>query len=199
MRLRTVLVLLALLVLAAPVAAQGTKGSSKDDPLNPSGSIPWAIPAWPYLLSPTPYPIRPSPAPQLFTVTPTPTPTPTLTPTITPTPAPNDAERESLATLAAENSDINATLAAMTGQEIGGQNISGAVDQIGGYASFFFGYVKGLQLNNIHGMGMVISFLILALAAILLTKIITAVLPMMTTVARWTLDVLKLVAEFLPF
>ena len=199
MRVRTVLALVIVLVLAAPAAAQGTKGSSKDDPLNPRGSIPWAIPAWPYLLSPTPYPIRPSPTPQLFTVTPTPTYTPTATPTVTPTPAPNDAERAQLATLAAENSEINATLQAMTGQDIVGQNMGGALDQIGGYAAYFFGYVKGLQLNNIHGMGMVISFLILALAAILLTRILTAVLPMMTTFARWTLDVLKLVAEFLPF
>ena len=193
-KLRTVLIVLGLLGLAAaPALAQG------GDPLNPSGAIPWAIPAWPILASPTAYNVRPTPTAQVYTVTPTPSPTATATPTVTPTSAPADYEQSSMATIAAENSHINATLQAMTGQDIEGQNLGGAVDEIGNYARYFFGYVKGLELNNIRGMGIVVSFLITALVTILLTKIITAALPMMTTFAKWTMDLLRLVAEFLPF
>lgn len=192
-KIRTVLIVLGLLGLAAaPALAQG-------DPLNPGGSIPWPIPAWPILASPTAYPLRPTPTTQVYTITPTPSPTATATPTPSPTSAPADYEQSSMATIAAENSHINATLQAMTGQDIEGQNLGGAVDEIGNYAAYFFGYVKGLELNNIRGMGIVISFLITALVTILLTKIITAALPMMTTFAKWTIDLLRLVADFLPF
>lgn len=175
----------------------GGLAAAQGDPLNPHGSIPWPVPPFPVLASPTPYRSRPTPTPQPYTVTPSPTPTGTATPTSTPAPA--VTEQSELATLVGQNQVIQATLDAMTGQTVGDYGMATAAAQIGGYARYFFGYAKGLELNHIRGAGIVVTFVLVAVVFVVLVRLITLAVPVMGTMARWMLDILRLVAELLPF
>jgi hypothetical protein len=198
-RRASALFLITLLALAAaPVAAQGGSKYATPDPLNPPGVLPWQLPYVQPLNSPTPYPVRDTPTPVSITATLTPTPTPTDTPTPTPTFVEHSGEHDQIATLAAQQSDAMATLD-FTGQQVQGQTMATAAADIGRYTGQFFAYAKGLQLFNVKGLGGVMGFLILSVVFVLLVNIAVAGLPIFAAIARWTFDLLRLVAEFLPF
>ena len=176
---------------AGPALAQG-------DPLNPSGAIPWPIPQWPILASPTPYPLRPSPTPLTVTVTPTVTTTPTVTPTITPTIGAYNEQHQAIATMVY---DLDQSLDQVdyAGAEIEGMTLDDLPDRLGGYARYFFAYAKGIRLFPLKPLGGVFTFTVMALVFIMLVKLSTVVLPMAISFYRFIVSMIRLVADFLPF
>lgn len=200
--LKPVSVLLALLLLAAPALAQGIGDKlhkCNQDPLNPCGSLPWAIPAFPPIYSPTPYTPIPTRTPVLITPTPSVTNTPTVTPTASPTFSEHGEDHDALATLGAQTGDSQATLAALQEQQLGGMAAATAAAAVGGYAQTFAGYMRGLQLLNVRGTGGALGALLLFLIFVILVWLITGVVPVIAMFARWIARIAQLVAEFIPF
>jgi len=209
-RVSTALLLAALLIAAVPVLAQGpsTRGavgvgsgdhSCNEDPLNPCGSLPWSIPVFPPIYSPTPYTPIPTRTPVEITPTPSATHTPTTTPTASPTFVEHSGDHDQLATLSAQTGDTQATLAAMQDQQIGGMAAATAAAAVGGYAETFAGYMRGLQLLNVRGTGGAMGALLLFLVFVVLVWFATGVIPVIAMFARWIARVAEIVAEFIPF
>lgn len=200
-------VVMALIILAAfpsLALAQEGEGNCLEDPLYPCGPLPWPLPQYPAILSPTPY--TPNPSPTLYDITNTPTPEETDTPTPTVTPIPtaqaHETEHSDLATLAAQSGDAISTLdySDVTLQVQDTPMAAGTVvAQMSGYVGSFVGYAKGLTLFNIKGLGGVVLFLILALVFVFFVIFLTSVVPLIGAMARWVIRVGQLIGEFLPF
>ena len=199
MRAKRWIVAAAVILLAGLAGLAGAQGPCGDDPLNPCGAIPWRIPAYPILYSPTPYTPQPTPTPMEATYTPSSTNTPTVTPTPSPTIAYHGDDHDTFGTLAADQVAVQETLAAMQDQQINNMGAATAAALVGEYAGTFAGYMRGLQLFNIKGTGGVLGFLLLAIAFALLVMIITNIIPIIAVFARWVMRVAQLVAEFIPF
>lgn len=188
-----------MLLLASLTGLAMAQGPCGDDDLNPCGPIPWRIPAFPILYSPTPYTPAPTPTPMEATYTPSPTNVPTITPTASPTFSDHGDEFDTFGTLAANQAAVQETLAAMQDQQYNDMSAATAAALVGEYAGTFAGYVKGLQLFNLRGTGGVIGFVLLAIGFALLVFVVTSIIPIVATFARWVMRVAQLVAEFLPF
>ena len=200
--LKPVSVLLLALLLAAPVAAQGIGDKlhkCNEDPLNPCGSLPWAIPVFPPIYSPTPYTPIPTPTPQEITPTPSTTNTPTVTPTASPTFAEHSGDHDTLATLSAQTGDTQATLSAIQDEQLGGMAAATAAAAVGGYAQTFAGYMRGLQLLNVRGTGGALGALLLFLLFVILVWFATGIIPVFAMFGRWIARIAQIVAEFIPF
>lgn len=189
--MRVLGVIVLLLLLAAPVAAQGK------DPLNPSGAIPWAIPAIQPLMSPTAYPMRPTASPGYITTTPTVTLTPSPSPTITPTVIWN-TEHDTFATLAA---DMGESLDQVdyTDATVNDLTLDDLPDFLGRYSDYFFAYAKGLQFFPLKPLGGVLSFLVISFTFIVLVKVGTVVLPLTVAFVKFIIEIARTIVQFIPF
>jgi len=150
MRWLVVLVILAALP-SGLIAAQDDCGNGL-----PCGPIPWSLPAWPTMESPTPIGTQYDYLTVTYTATPTSTYTPTATPTSTYTPTPTatwtpqDTATPFLTDVAIEDSVATAQAAAQVtaitvvdaqGTPVAKEDVSGFVDPM------IFGYIKGLSAD----------------------------------------------------
>lgn len=78
-------------------------------------------------------------------------------------------------------------------------NVATSAAQLGGYLGTFFGYARGLTLLNVNGSGGVISFFLAALVFVLLVIVATAAIPIIAAFIKWIIEIVRLIAEFIPF
>lgn len=196
--MRRLLVLFMCIGLLATVnTASAQSGKCGDDPLYPCGAIPWPIPQFTVLSSPTPYTPRPSPTPVPITPTPSNTPTPTTTPTPTPTFTNHDQQHDDLGTLVYDvNQGIDLLDQTPVARDMAAATAAAAVAE---YTGVFFSYAKGLQIFNLKGFGGLVGFLLLGVVFIVLVKLSTALIPVLAGIARWIMRIVQLVVDALPF
>lgn len=198
LRVVAVVVLLVLALGGQTVSAQ----CNPDDPLCPSGAMPWPVPRlWP-LDSPTPYTPVPTPTALPITGTPTPTPTVTNTPTITPTFPSFGTEQADYATLSADIDILLQTVGPMAGTPV---NVGDApwplattAAQLGEVAGNFFGYVKGINIMSVRGTEGILFWLLLCLAFVIGVTIITNLIPLIGAIINWVIKIGQLLGEWIP-
>jgi hypothetical protein len=206
MRLRVFhsLLIAALLLLVLPagiVSAQKCDNASGS--LAPCGALPWALPGLPVLVSPTPYQLRDTPTPIVYTATPSPTFTFTPSPTVaTPTATiDNSVLHGDMATMAAGGIEVITTLDINPEISLGGSSdpVATTSASLSNYSRTFFSYVRGLTLFNMTGTGGITGWLLLALALVIGTVIATNLIPIIGAIYRLIMRVIELVAQFIPF
>jgi hypothetical protein len=188
--MRSLLILLALILLAAPVAAQD------DDCGNglPCGPIPWPLPGWPIMSSPTPLGVVGEALPGQPTFTPTPTPTDTPEPTITPTLFfEEDPLEEAIETLQAVFEATTVPVTGVDDQEVSGDDIAGFVDPT------FFGYVRGFSVNMLGPFAPLGSLLLAIVGLTIFTTIIRVTLPVIAALIGFIRKVVSFVMDLIPF
>lgn len=167
----------------------------------PCGVLPWPLPSWPVLLSPTPRPdqwgapvITPTPT---ATFTPTPTPTVTNTPTITPT-APFDPTSvgNAAATLSAVMSGTDIPVLNALGTPI---NSDTELQNISTSAGDFFGYIRGLTAGTFGAFTPLITFSLTALGITLTVKLAAIGLPIILAIYGFIRKLIVAILEFIPF
>lgn len=189
-----------LLVTALPALAQNVPCGYGNH--LPCGVLPWPLPSWPVLLSPTPRPdqwgapVIATPTPTA-TFTPSPTATATNTPTITPT-APFDPT--SVGNAAATLSAV------MIGTELPVLNAEGTpinsdteLQNISSSAGDFFGYIRGLTAGTFGAFTPLITFSLTALGITLTVKLAAIGLPVILAIYGFIRKLINLILEFIPF
>jgi hypothetical protein len=195
--------IVAAIILAAAAAPVGAQGCGKD-PLYPCGPIPWPIPAMPSWRSPTPYPIRPTPTLVVETPTPSETPTPTATQPYIQTPdyTPGNPVIGDVGDLSGDMADAVTSLDMDLEINLNGTApapVSTLAADLANYTSMFFGYAKGLTLFNMRGAGGVMTWVLIMLSVVLITVVVTNMLPVIMAIWRLFIRMLELIAEWIPF
>lgn len=199
--MRTVLLVLMLLLAAAPVYATPVPGGDCGGGL-PCGPLPWNLPNYPVLLSPTPFPDRNS-APALLTPTATATLPATATATRTPTPTVTN-------TLPFDPNQINQQVetlqAVMNGTDIPIQDLNGtpvsldtASATLTANTGTFWGYVKGLTTNSLGKTGQLLAFSIVVFGIVAIVKMANIGLPLLMAVWGIIRKIVQVVLDFIPF
>lgn len=186
------LVIMALLCLPLPALAQNNCGNGL-----PCGSVPWRLPQLPKLASPTPMPTV-----VLTAVIPTPGPgTPTYTPTAVPTNAPTatgvfdtSGIDSQVATLQYMAEATQAVIYNAEGTPVGLEG----VEELGDNAGQFFGYAKGLAETSFGSLSPVISFSLVSMITIIGVKLVTFVLPILSSILAMFKSLIQLIMDFLP-
>lgn len=159
----------------------------------PCGRIPWDLPAFPAVPSPTPMPTIP------VTLAP-PTPTPGG-PTATPAPT-NEGFDIDMSGI----NDQFATLQSLAEAtepvvEVSGTPVA-AGEQLTSLAEdsyTFFGYVRGIGELDLGGLTPLLGFIILSFVVVVAVKSITFLLPVLIAIFNFVKSVISLVLDFLPF
>lgn len=175
---RVIAVILIVLVMAAPAAAQDCA------PGNRCGPVPWRLP----------------PLPPLATATPVSGALPTLaaTPTSasafmgTPTPAADlDDLDSSMATLQA--------VAAGTPVSISSTLVpTYSPAEMAASAGTFFGYAAGLASVNVGGLTPLLHFLLFSVVFVLGIQLILLIVPLIAAIFGWIRRMVQLILDFLP-
>lgn len=187
---RAILGVLLVMGLALPVMAQNTCGNGL-----PCGPLPWPLPSFPDLYTPTPMPTIPITiqATNVSGGVPTPQPVPT---------------NPALATVDTSGiSDQMATLQAVVAQtpmimeDLNGTPVdtSQTYDELADNAETFFGYTKSLSQAQFGSLSPLVSFIILAFLTIVSVKVLTFTLPFATALFGLIRKVISLLLDFLPF
>lgn len=194
-------ILLVLLAMVSPALGQDC------DEGRPCGAVPWRLPSWPRLASPTPMPtivatviLTPTPS-----VTPTPTatgPTPTPGPSATPSPAPTATSaidlsgmNDQIATLGALQSGTQPAVANAQGTPMSQTELFA---DLGSDAGLIFGYARGIGDISLGKLSPLFWFVLTTFSLILLVKISTFLLPLLAAAFGLFRELLRLVLEFLP-
>jgi hypothetical protein len=190
-------VLLLVAVVAVPVAAQDDCGFGL-----PCGAIPWEMPDFPELISPTPW-IATQVDYYFATPTPSDTPTPSSTPTetLTPTPvftstpfwnvAPVD---DSLATLEAVLNVTQTPVYNASGTPVSVSDFS----ELESNSAVFWGYAKGLTSTSFGAITPLISFGVLTFLTVLAVKISAFALPLVMALIGVVRKIIQLILDFIP-
>lgn len=166
----------------------------------PCGPIPWPLPVYAVLSSPTPAPTRQYNLTATYTPSATPTETntpggPTETPTETATPAPTGTgdPLEMVGTLQA----IEITPFEV---QIDGDNADydAIVAEISGNASDFFSYVRAVLAVNFGVLQPLFNGLILVFAFTVLVKLSSLILPFASIIVGIVRKIIQLVLDFIP-
>lgn len=194
MRFR-LLIMLGILLIAIPLSAQGDCGNGL-----PCGPIPWELPAYPILQSPTPINADVDGSHLLVTptITPSPTPTLTLTPTFTPSPT---------ITPYFEQTAINgqlATLENLRGTPEGVNNAQGTpiallnVQANMNEASIFIAYAKGLNTNIFGPFSPVVTVALFALSVGFFMTAAKVLIPILVFMVGLVRKIVSFILEFIP-
>lgn len=188
--MKSALLLCLLMLVSLPSLAQSDCGNGL-----PCGVVPWQLPVYPTLESPTPIftPISVITATPNLTVTATSTPSPTLTPSITPTGTQSGQGffDDFVLTLEAQGSATPFEI------EINGTPVSDlGADVIEENSEFFFSYMKGFLGGNWAGpftpllqlAGFMIGFIIFMLLKSILTFSLAMLLKLLGALKNFILD-----------
>lgn len=201
-------------LLAGVISAQDQCGHGL-----PCGPLPWPLPDYPLLQSPTPgspfVDTNPNVVPT-DTPTPTPTYTPTNTATATNTPT-NTPTALPTATAFFENDTIQDNIATLDDfaqspeqevEDVAGNPLSLAqLQDINTDASMVFGYIRGIPSIDLFGpLTPVVSVLLFSFALSLFAGTIKFFLPiagvvlgLVMRIVRFILDVLRTIGSYIPF
>lgn len=178
-------ILVVILLIAQPVAAQGDCGHGL-----PCGPIPWPLPQLPVLESPTPFETA------VFEATNTPegpTPTPSVTPTPSNTPEPTPAvDTDPI-------QDSIATLQAMLDTEL--PEVDADLDdteELTTSAGTFFAYIKAVLGLHLGPLNPLMAFLLFLISWFLGVKIVLFILPFAGLVWGFVRKLIQLILEFIP-
>lgn len=178
---RFFLIGLLLFILSAPVYADCQNGQ-------PCGPVPWRLPFYPPLPSPTAFPTV------IVTIT--------STPTQTATPGPGTASAPT-ATPQLDTSGINNQVATLQGiiQQTPVATFSPAFggDDLSANSQTFFGYVLGLQDVHFGILTPLLTFLVFSLGYTLAVKLVLMLLPVLSALFGLISRIISLILEFLPF
>lgn len=182
--MRKFLILLIAFVVVSPVIAQSNCGTYL-----PCGPVPWGLPSWPVLQSPTPATDSIANAP----------------PGATPTPVPPDD-------IDLDTDDISDAMATMdailnaTPVPLGIDNLQGtptnaddAIIEMVVFSETFFGYAKGLTTSTFGPISPLIAFSIFALLVVLSVTIIGFMFPVIMATLGIIRKIIDLILAFLPF
>lgn len=187
---RILFLVLLVLGLSFPVMAQSPCGNGL-----PCGPLPWPLPSFPDLFTPTPMPTFPITV-QVTQVSggiPTPQPVPT---------------NPALATVDTSGiSDQMATLQAVVAQtpmimdDFNGTPVDTAqtYDELADNAETFFGYAKSISQAQFGSLSPLVAFIILAFVTVLSVKTLTFTLPFATVLFGLIRKAVSLLLDFLPF
>lgn len=192
--MRRILLLLAVLLVALPVAAQD------DDCGNglPCGPLPWRVPSLPDLSSPTPFPT------ELFRATETPAPETTDTPappTATPMPtatheAPDTSSiDQAVSDLASMLETTPEVFYDADGNEFDGTSQD---SQFGEDAGRFFGLLRGLTNIELGKLTPLIAFFFFSLVWTISIKSVTLVMPVLAAIFGFIRRIVQFVLDFIP-
>lgn len=185
--MKLMLIVLLITVITVPVAAQGGCGEGQ-----PCEGVPWRIPVYPVLLTPTPMPTQVA---TVITLTPTPTGTYM---TQTPTVAPTATALFGISPI----SDQVATLRAMINATQIIPNLDGMATEepaaIEESAALFFGYVRGLGQFDIGFAQPLFDFMLLRLAIFLGVFVIVMTLPVLGTIWNLVRRIIQFLRMLLP-
>jgi len=181
------LALCTLLLLVFPVQAQTNCGGL------PCGSIPWAIPQFPDLRSPTPLDSVQSNLPEVPTSTPTSTATTAPTAYATVTPFMDTANiQDNVATLQAI---FDATPIAI----LDAQGTPVSIDQtIASNGALFFSYARGFTSNSFGVFSPIIDFILFVLLLTLTFTLIRISLPVLAAIIGAIRKIIVFILEFVP-
>jgi hypothetical protein len=177
------LILALLLLMATPILAQNNNQSCGNG--LPCGSLPWPLPTFPAMPSPTPIAIDDSFA--------------------NPPPVPTSTAMATLVDLAPIENGIGTMEAALNATpisiEIEGTLVSpeDIVLTYVGDGGGIFGYIKGLNSNSLGILAPFVNFVIIALLVVMVTQLNTFIIPIAMAVFGMIRKVLSLILDFLPF
>lgn len=187
MRQQLLIILIVLAGALTPVAAQNCGGL-------PCGAIPWQIPEFPALSSPTPYPTS------AITATPTATATPTNAPTNTPQPTASPT-----VDFASLGGGVGALEGMLTGTPQTIYNAQGTPVAVGTLASGYntnavmaLSYIKALQGADFGVITPLIQFFVGALVFVLAIKLLEMSIPFIAILFGALRRVVQLVLDFIP-
>lgn len=186
-------VALLMLLLAAPVFAQGDCGNGL-----PCGPIPWRLPVFDELMSPTPITYVIAPTPGEGTPTEAPTETPAPTETFTPSPTPTrffgDDPDDVLATLSSIVEGTAIPVLDAEGQPVDVADVIGFQSEMG----VFFGYAKGLSEGAFGPFSPLIGLLMAGLLIALILRAISLIVPALAAIFGAIRKVVQLILDFIP-
>lgn len=185
--MKLLIVVILITVITVPVAAQGGCGEGQ-----PCEGVPWRLPIFPVLLTPTPMPtlqatayyVSPTPTGTYATQTPLPTPTSTTLFGISPI-------SDQVATLSSmiNATPITAALDGMATEEPAAIEAS---------AGLFFGYVRGLGQFDIGFAQPLFDFMLLRLVIFISVFVIIMTLPVLGTLWGFVRRLISFLRMFLP-
>jgi hypothetical protein len=176
------LILLMLLFSSLPVFAQDdTCGNGL-----PCGSLPWPLPTFPAMPSPTPIDVE-AISNEIILPPPTSTPMATLVDL-----APVE---EGIGTLQAALDATPLTIE-IEGTPMSPEDI--VTNYVGGTGELF-GYIKGLNTNSLGVLAPFVNFSIVVMLVILVTQLNTFIIPIAMAVFGFIRKLLSLILDFLPF
>jgi hypothetical protein len=212
------LTILILFLLAAPAMAQDRTCNNG----LPCGPIPWPLPIFPDLVSPSPMPTAVATATPTITHTPTATPTltatttatatldpsvsPTLTSTSTPTTTPtSDASSTPLLNTSGVEEAIGTIQAFNDATQVGvmingtPSDVTTEFSLLGANAGTVFGYIRGLQSANVLGKATpFFTFTFVTLLTVMSVKAMTFVGPIIAALVGLIRKAVSLILDFLP-
>ncbi len=162
----------------------------------PCGPVPWALPAFPKLTSPTPMPT--------LAMTPV---QPTQVSGAVPTPAPNPTSPPLSSIDTGDIDDQIATMQAIVQQtpmqvlDINGTPVDTeqTFNQLGSQTGQFFGYARSLSSVSFGSLSPLVAFSLLALMTVIAVKMSTFVFSAMGALFGIIRKVVQLILDFLPF
>lgn len=182
----------------------------------PCGPIPWELPGYPILESPTPInadvgAITPTPS-ATVTLTHTPTPTLTYTPTYTRTPTPTLTHTATPTPTITETppfdptdiSDQLATLENIQETQIAVEDAVGTdvnIEDIEAYiedAEIFFSYAKGINADIAGPFAPLVTVVIVALAMMMFVMVLKVIVPVMSFMYGLIRKTVQLILDFVP-
>lgn len=175
--MKWIIPLLIVLAIATPAQAQQCQAGLSCE------QVPWRLPGFPILLTPTPFPTANA------TALPTATPTPSESGSVmTPTP---DANVEDV-------SDIVATLQVFANSTPGGPTSPVAAFDVYSSSAGLFGFILGLSNVNFGVFTPLISFVIFAFFTWFVIRFTTLILPIVAGIVGLIRKAVSLILEFLP-
>lgn len=184
--MKRLLIFAMLLLVAIPVAAQSDCGQGL-----PCGPIPWPVPVYPVLLTPTPIPT----VAVTFVANP-PDPTESPTPTATPTAFFDNGELED--SLATYQAVLNGTPIVVQNPEGTPVSSDDSINQVTANIGLVFGYLRGFGTLNLGWVGVLISFVITLFLAFLSIKVITILVPIFLAILGLFKRIYDVIMEFIP-
>ena len=193
--MRRLLITLILLINVSIVSSQTSCGFGV-----PCAPNPRPFPGLPNLLSPTPIPTF------AITLTPTEDPMITWTPTFTATPTATPISATAIVEI-----DIESRLATieylMTGTPYvisdiyggGGDDLETIAGELGDDSGLIFGYIRGLSAFHFGVLQPMVSMVFIVIFVVLLVKVATFILPILTLVWKGIYRVISLILDFIPF
>jgi len=183
--MKTVLIVIIILLMAAPLAAQNDCGAGL-----PCGPLPWPVPKFPVMLTPTPIP----------TIQVTFLANPELTATATPTATLFFDQAPFEDSVATYNAVIAGTPLPLTNLEGTPVDTAEQIDSITVNVVTYFQYFKGLTdlASGMGWFGVLIGFTLILFVAFLSVKLFTFFLPIFLAVLGFFKRVFDVIMEFIP-